>query len=253
MDLKEKQIIYVDNKSHIKCGVVMLPVDASKLPNCTQGLIVKCIKSWTPIGDKPKEINKLSISKNWSKGVLDYYEGQHLYITSDEEIKKDDWYLDTQTKEIKQYIDTSRTNSENILWNSCKKIIATTNSKLSTTSRTEIPQPSPKFIEKYIEEYNKGHQITEVLVEVEELKTCIKCGAKMSSHYLSCQYPVCEGTLIQELKLNSQNQITIRKQKDNWNKEEVIKLIDKLGYDLSPLGGRNEYSKIKSKWIKENL
>lgn len=24
MDLKEKQIIYVDNKPHIKCGVVML-------------------------------------------------------------------------------------------------------------------------------------------------------------------------------------------------------------------------------------
>ena len=24
MDLKEKQIIYIDNKPHIKCGVVML-------------------------------------------------------------------------------------------------------------------------------------------------------------------------------------------------------------------------------------
>ena len=76
-----------------KVNVVMLPTNVSKRCNCTEGLIVKCIKSWTPIGEAPIEINKLFISKNWSKGVLYYYEAQHLYITSDEEIKKGDWFI----------------------------------------------------------------------------------------------------------------------------------------------------------------
>lgn len=235
MDLKEKQIIYVDNKPHIKCGVIMLSTDKKASFNNYQ----LCIDTEGHYRNKLVCIHQPNLKR---------VNPQHIYITSDEEIKKDDWYLDTQTKEIKQYIDTSRTNSENILWNSCKKIIATTNSKLSTTSRTEIPQPSPKFIEKYIEEYNKGNQITEVLVEVEiNYEQNLQNTDRFTKEE---DIPLIESA---SLKLDSQNQITIRKQKDNWNKEEVIKLIDKLGYDLSPLGGRNEYSKIKSKWIKENL
>ena len=34
--------------------------------------------------------------------------------------------------------------------------------------RFYLPQPSQQFIQKYIEEYNKGREIKEVLVEYEE-------------------------------------------------------------------------------------
>ena len=44
-----------------------------------------------------------------------------------------------------------------------KKIIATT-----TDSSLVLPQPSKQFIQKYVEEYNKGREIKEVLVEYEE-------------------------------------------------------------------------------------
>lgn len=42
MDLKEKQIIYVDNKPHIKCDVVMLPITDKSAPlSINQGYLVR--------------------------------------------------------------------------------------------------------------------------------------------------------------------------------------------------------------------
>lgn len=271
--MNKEQIVYVDGKLHIKCGVVMLPVDASKLPNCTQGLIVKCIKSWTPIGDKPKEINKLSISKNWSKGVLDYYEAQHLYFTSDEEIKEGDWYID-DCNGIRQSVTSDKEYWE--VRKDYKKIIACTNNSLKfgedvpgIITFKSLPQPSQQFIEKYIEEYNKGNIITEVLVEVEEYATVKEntgwiykgLTLKVDSVYLKDTHNgygrnlklSLIGTAFEEtfifngekgfkdaviwekdliifykLKLDSQNQITIRKQKDSWTRNEVLVLITDL-------------------------
>lgn len=45
----------INNKHYIECDVVMLPTDVSNRYNCTQDLIVKCIKSWTPIGEDEKK------------------------------------------------------------------------------------------------------------------------------------------------------------------------------------------------------
>lgn len=42
-----------------------------------------------------------------------------------------------------------------------REVLATTDTSLN------LPQPSKQFIEKYIEEYNKGNVITDVLVEYE--------------------------------------------------------------------------------------
>ena len=95
---------------------------------------------------------------------------QHLYIISDDEIKLFDCVYNNKENIVEQI--TSKTQlifvlEENKENQTFKKIIATTDKTLSQTSRTEIPQPSKQFIQKYIEEYNKGNLITDVLVEYE--------------------------------------------------------------------------------------
>jgi len=222
--MNKEQIIYVDGKPYIKCNIVML---------------------FSPKGGNLFSIEDSELIKYSEKvlyeNILHQIHPFNLYITSNEKLSKGEWYCSPMGI-------ISRYNGIEKLPSNWRKIIAT------TEESSGLPQLSLSFIEKYIEEYNKGNIITEILVEVEELKTCIKCGAKMSSHYLSCQYPVCEGILIQELKLDSQNQITIRKAKDSWSREEVIKLLNKLAYDLSGNGMLlNHNLKIKEKWIEENL
>ena len=97
----------------------------------------------------------------------------NLYIISDDEIKKGDYIYCTITNaiEIAKY-------NHDYLIRDWKKVIATTDTSLyihqkETISLPErvfyLPQPSKQFIEKYIEEYNKGNIITDVLVEYEYL------------------------------------------------------------------------------------
>lgn len=106
----------------------------------------------------------------------------HLYITSDEEVKEGDYVFDTRDNFVLQF------NSKRGLeiyhekeLNSFKKIIATTDKSLGFNEHfidplnnranqrfTTLPQPSAEFIPYFIEEYNKGNIITEVLVEYEK-------------------------------------------------------------------------------------
>ena len=90
---------------------------------------------------------------------------QHLYIISDDEIKEGDWFIDLKDNTIWQ--NKAKENMRKSIFPECKKIISTTDSSLSQTSRAEIPQPSKQFIQKYIEEYNKGRQIIDIIVEYE--------------------------------------------------------------------------------------
>ena len=68
MDLKEKQIIYIDGKPHIKCDVVMLPTknESSLWINCENKL-------------------KIHIKDRMCPGKQEF---QYLYFTSNEEIKE---------------------------------------------------------------------------------------------------------------------------------------------------------------------
>lgn len=171
-----------------KCKVVMLPTNQK-----TNGMICKDITGQDKI---------IAIKTKYLMEHEDYI-GHHLYIISDDEIKEGDWFV--RNNEIHQcykiYNDeiefkTSKNSvycGTNTLWNKnyCKKIIATTDTSLGnyiwkqtnkkskpynvqqnieTTKKVFIPlpQPSQQFIQKYIEEYNKGQQITECLVEYEE-------------------------------------------------------------------------------------
>ena len=115
-----------------------------------------------------------------------------------------------------------------------EKIIATTD--ISLVKEYNLPEPSQSFIQKYIEEYNKGNTITDVLVEYE---------------FDNEGHTDNPGWHNQKLKVNSKdNTITIKKVKDSWNKEEVIKLLFKCKDFLQRY---NKESISFDKWVKENL
>lgn len=188
---------------------------------------------------------------------------QHLYFLSDEEIKEGDWYISAMKSIISQHNGTEK------LPDGWKKIIATTDKSLEISNNLDynqllpnrkdfrfyLPHPSEQFIEKYIEEYNKGREIKEVLVEYNIYDD--QCDG------LSCGICNCNHTtekLISELKINPKdNTITIRKTKDSWNREEVVKLLEEI-HDMSYENCQYDYSLTATaryvnvdKWIEENL
>lgn len=204
-------------------------------------------------------LNKLSYEELSPKHCSHYY----LYIISDDEIKEDDWfyYIDNDTKSSKYIMQCNgftdnthiKVNSNNEFsygdWNKdyCKKIIATTDTSLlieevpkslkqySQFKDKSLPQPSQQFIEKYIESYNKGEIITNVLIEYKWLLTS---ELDKNNKYIE----------IDRLKVNSKdNTITIKKLKESWNKEEIIELLHKYEYRDTT------YVDWESEWIEENL
>ena len=164
------------------------------------------------------------------------YQPQHLYIISDDKIEDGDLHItsDHSGFGFRKY-----------------KIIATTDTSLNYETPfygmdedNNFPQPSQQFIEKYIESYNKGEVITDVLVEYER-------------HYNPQVYGTAaeKYSIVDRLKINPKdNTITIKKLKDSWNREEVKQFAIKAfqaGFDYcgaSHLGCPDE-----SNWIEENL
>ena len=188
-----------------------------------------------------KDLKTLSYALGNHKGSTNLIP-QHLYITSNEEIKEGDWLVEgipslfpfAVIKATKEDYDRCR---ENWQYGSCRKIIATTNETLYLTfnnGKTDLkfvlPKPSDSFISKYIEEYNKGNIISDVLVEF------VAPTAKDWN----------------TLKVDSNNTITIKKVKDSYSREEVINLLYKYNDGII-----DRYSQLTNKdldkWIKENL
>lgn len=218
-------------------------------------------------------------------GAASTADNRHLYIISDDEIKEGDWFhLDMSDNDHPDEIHQMGKNNwsktgginfnNNHTWSKCcKKIIATTDTSLFITQweqtnkkskcynvqanientklvKKQLPQPSQQFIEKYIESYNKGEVITDVLVEYEQTteylgRETIGYSANGSAIKIG-NYKVHDPVL----KINPKdNTITIKKIKDNWSREEVVKLLNKLTDDW------NDYNKVivLNKWIEENL
>ena len=205
------------------------------------------------------------VYNNNKHDTLSMFTNQHLYIISDDEIKEGDWYINLKYNKIIQKKDALP------LKDNCKKIIATTDTSLLNTIYTphisgeiskrmrdlfNLPQPSQQFIEKYIESYNKGKVITDVLVEYEQTKLYIE--PQNYQQYISqpkeLQFPITTNVDdIYGLKINSKdNTITIKKLKDSWNREEMIAEIRKYAKDSLNI---NRYEDIffTNKWIEENL
>ena len=99
----------------------------------------------------------------------------------------------------------------------------------STNPSLNLPQPSSQFIQKYIEEYNKGNIITEVMVEY---------------------WDYTKQDLQLKVNLNG-NIITIKKIKNSWNKEEVSQILRNFRTDILPFGQVNDFT--LNEWIEKNL
>ena len=146
----------------------------------------------------------------------------HLYILSEEEIKEGDWVITTISEiDVYNQIEKFENKCDKLY---CKKIIATTDTSLrigGNTGRREngisipIPQPSESFIQKYVEKYNKGEQITEVMVEY-EIEEIFDSNAAPDTH---------PGYEVDVLKISQDNTITIRQVKDSWSREEVVEFL----------------------------
>ena len=175
------------------------------------------------------------------------YLNNFIYILSDDEIKEGDYFLAdnrlsqssnsgkpnwivckcTEVKNTWKYCNEIPNEGHNGDWS--KKIIVTTDTSLKQFIHTtmvideddmykSLPQPSEQFITKYIESYNKGEVITDVLVEYETLKTTANNKHFGEGHIYS---------ITNKLKINPKdNTITIKKLKDSFNLEEMYKLMD---------------------------
>lgn len=184
---------------------------------------------------------------------------QHLYIITDDKIENDDWYIITWRNEPIIQQCTSKEEEYSLEdRRDCKKIIATTDTSLKIIDESigepenweyNMVQPSQQFIEQYIESYNKGKVITEVLVEYE--------------YYFKGEDVSRETSLgkLLSIKINPKdNTINIKPIKDSWNREEVIYNVIKHRNDFLKFKTNSHYNpndkEIKewdNNWIKENL
>ena len=210
--------------------------------------------------------NSISIDAIWKSIKLQYpYKPQHLYIISEDEIKEGDWFIGDNIS-IKQ---CTLNNGGNINfkggWYSgstnCKKIIATTDALLinrrqmtfmdeATEWIYDLPQPSQQFITKYIEEYNKGNIISDVLVEYKRVFETVAKG--MIGH------PEDDISWWNEkLKINpNDNSITIKKLKDSWSREEHaadVKRLCNLLYFSANIDVDFNTKEELDNWIDQNL
>ncbi len=155
---------------------------------------------------------------------------QHLYLLSNEKIKEGDWYINNSVIfRADDKFDEGNNPNQN---KNNKKIIATTDKSLG------LPEPSPQFIEEYIEEWNKGNKIIKVMVDYVLDINSYKGSACLKDCYI--------------LKVDKNNYITITKVKDSWNKEEVIELCFHA-YNLRSTDKQVRSTKEMNEWIEQNL
>lgn len=178
-------------------------------------------------------------------GETEVSKSQHLYIISDEEIKVGDYISDG-------YIVWKWNDDSSLLGR--KKVIATTDTSISKPEKgynwnsVVYPQPSQGFIEKYIKEYNKGNIITDIIVEYEEILKCYRCGKTEPNCVNTSKNCIGSFGGFKQLKVSSDNTITMYSIKNSWTREEVMEIIHRLK-DLSV---ETDFWDA-DEWIKENL
>jgi len=212
MNLKEKTVV-IDNKTYRYSKIVMLSTNA-------QSILSKDKYDRLYLGKYPKDESMLN---------------QHLYFLSTDKICEGDWFLGkskphqaTGAKELDPDFG---------------KIIASTDLSLN------LPKPSDSFLQVYIDAYNKGEKIEECLVEHEEIHYCITCNKQGVRH---CAHPEECGNIIDEFRpKTTKGEITIRKVKKSWSREEVMQLFIKFKQDFLQAG--NAYNEQFNNWILQNL
>jgi hypothetical protein len=283
------KLIEKEGKFYKECGVTMVN---STIEPTTGTLLLRHI--WK--GNPKLECNSLWLYKDTAKiGDVTVYNTlngsfadtpsvmrpQHLYITSDDEIKEGDWYLvelfkitgesiglqleqckETEEVWINNFDIASTRHQDN-----CKKIIATTDTslkipdfpELENTAYRSLPQPSDKFIQAYIDAYNKGEKIEKVLVEYGRFIGQCACVTDQDM-FTDCvnEFGTCTKSYY-FLKLKDNN-IIIKKVKASWIREELpIKIIqDMIKYCekeqiYDKLGSHGDFYYKAKNWIEENL
>ena len=139
-----------------------------------------------------------------------------------------------------------------------REVLATTDESLEPRNlysnsglfKTILPQPSQQFIQKYIEEYNKGNVITDVLVEYELISN--------EEYFGNTVNPDDDVPYFDEkLKINPKdNNIIIKIAKDSWSREEVIEFGNKVKEYCKNGWKSDSLHRVFfewDKWIEENL
>ena len=137
-----------------------------------------------------------------------------------------------------------------------REVLATTDETLYLTfnnGKTDLkfvlPKPSDSFISKYVEEYNKGNVITDVLVEYENKFD----GKEYVDELDAYGYDKIKSIL----KINHKdNNIIIKIAKDSWSREEVIEFGNKVKEYCKNGWKSDSLHRVFfewDKWIEENL
>lgn len=176
----------------------------------------------------------------------------HLYILSDEKINEGDWCMCDDRMSIyedpKYFVGKCKSifngwihvidgQGENPDWT--KKIIASTDKNLN------LPEPSPQFVEKYVEEYNKRNFIdnVDVLFQTDWNPETIMCMEGYGDNPDKHPY-------VPKPKVDKNNYITITKIKDSWSKDELTQII----HDYREFAWKKGLTLQEcDKWIMENL
>ncbi len=176
--------------------------------------------------------------KNIDKGIEDgTIKPQHLYITIDEEIKEGDWFIANQAPRLcikvekdTKYPFVTLQDGEEIshFWTWKTKIVATTNSELwwqglrneaDSVRKPLIPPIHQSFIDIFINSYNKGEIIKEVVLEIEIIDK--------TKEWSNFNNPLIN--LKEQLKLNFDGSVIIKLKEDETKLKQLAELLESRG------------------------
>jgi hypothetical protein len=194
----------------------------------------------------------------------EYVEQQHLYITTDEEIKEGDWFINTGSgghptpKVYQANSENSKAFKEFGPYPEIRKIIASTDPKLNSNQIEPYDTSKPYGIEfpqipqSFIEEYCKVGGIDEVLVEYEILgykSENIHIGVKGTDIDVELPNTAQDKTQVR-LKLNPDNTIIIHPVKEKmYSRDEIGNKIKEFVKEYAYEWSMDDINE----WIEENL
>ena len=218
------------------CNIVMLPTNEKARFNFYQ----ICIDTEGYYKDKLVTIHNPNLKR---------VKPQHLYITSDDEIKNDDWCYNSISNELEKWSSKGWIETPDFEYLGYQKIIATTDAlpiyKAGIEVGLFVPQIHQQFIQYYIEEYNRSNIITKVDVEY-------WCGEK-NCNCTTRQQDCFRAKQNQIIKINPDNTINIKQIKDSWNRTEVVELLIKAMIYANQYHSDELGEDHVSDWIEENL
>lgn len=204
--------------------------------------LIQCIKDWksfiTPEEDFAT-VGQLSFGNNRSEGVFEYWQPMAMHILSNDinDIRDGDFVFvdcsqNTEGYKGKGVWKYSKAPCPMPYWgnpNVCKKIIASTDKTLG------LPEPTKGFVEKYIEEFNKGSEIKTVLIQ------------QTWDAYLNWSGG------FKPLVNDINNTIPIRKIKNDYTEHDVYNMLNDFAKHIDTVDKQVHPENYVKAWIEENL